>query len=437
MDNTSFAKALDKLRKADIERQLAIFCQIIKKFDTSAVKEEIPPLARWLASFEGLLSSNETVALHVSFAKLLAKTNLYAAECKSTNHSCPSRSNPLLRDQYGGPFRLPIEIWEEISRYLSRSDLKSLLLVPHPIREVASEMFWQDISLRLGVYAKPDFEIWHIERSFGIMTRILMDPPFACRVRTLKIDIEVDGGYRFDRRTNESRAYLPQIPGPLERLRELALTTIVDCSEVYHPLKEVTTTLRRLRLSTSTNIIDTIKPILSNLTHLELATPLTFISQNGFTSIFKIILASGINLESLRLKGHSILADSIHFRNRLNALPFLREFALHLTTHDHHDRNLVPAISKFLQNRPSLDSFELVAPDCLRTGFDEAWIGLNHKSWDFLSSLPGLVRLYMIVPHGLAIHKIAALIPPTVRSLKLSGISSRWLDDLFAISVRP
>jgi hypothetical protein len=106
-------------------------------------------------------------------------------------------------------------------------------------------------------------------------------------------------------------------------------------------------------------------------------------------------------------------------------------------TQDHHDRDLVPAISKFLQNRPRLDSFELVAPESLTTEFNGAWIGLTHKSWDFLSSLPGLVRLYMIVPYGLAIHKIAALIPPTVRSLKLSGISSRWLDDLFAIGVRP
>jgi hypothetical protein len=96
----------------------------------------------------------------------------------------------VLRDQIGigSPFRLPIEIWGEISRRLPRSDLKTLLLVPHPIREVASQMFWQDISLRFDVYAKPDFEIWHIERSFGIMTRILRDPSFACRVRTLKID---------------------------------------------------------------------------------------------------------------------------------------------------------------------------------------------------------------------------------------------------------
>jgi hypothetical protein len=43
---------------------------------------------------------------------------------------------------------LPIEIWREVTSWLSRADLRNLLAIRHPLREVASEFFARNIFLQ-------------------------------------------------------------------------------------------------------------------------------------------------------------------------------------------------------------------------------------------------------------------------------------------------
>lgn len=93
-------------------------------------------------------------------------------------------------------YSLPAELWYEVATWLSRPDLKTLLWVPHPLRRFACDLFFQDISLQLDVYDNvmlennPDLielEDWHSRRSLEIITRMIISPTFARRVRTLKI----------------------------------------------------------------------------------------------------------------------------------------------------------------------------------------------------------------------------------------------------------
>src|ERR1700683_5192738 len=95
-------------------------------------------------------------------------------------------------------FQLPAEIWREVASWLSRPDLRTLLLVPHPLRKFASDLFFRDIFLQFDVYAYhrgdiqlypglEELEAWHSKRSLDIMTRILRDSRFASRVRSLRV----------------------------------------------------------------------------------------------------------------------------------------------------------------------------------------------------------------------------------------------------------
>ena len=95
-------------------------------------------------------------------------------------------------------FQLPAEIWREVATWLSRPDWKTLLLVPHPLRKFASDLFFQDIFLQLDVYVYhrgdtqlnpglEELEAWHSKRALDIMTRILRDWRFASRVRSLRV----------------------------------------------------------------------------------------------------------------------------------------------------------------------------------------------------------------------------------------------------------
>jgi hypothetical protein len=102
-----------------------------------------------------------------------------------------------------GDFRsqLPAEIWREVASWLSRPDWKTLLLVPHPLRKFASDLFFRDIFLQFDVYRdvyrRGDFaqnnpsleelEAWHAKRALDIMTRIMRDWRFASRVRSLRV----------------------------------------------------------------------------------------------------------------------------------------------------------------------------------------------------------------------------------------------------------
>src|ERR1700729_4341270 len=107
----------------------------------------------------------------------------------------PPRSNAIFHGQTSASNSFPIEIWEEIFKWLPRSDIKNLLPVPHPIiHAVSSELYWREIYLRLHIFNErmemEDLQIWNIQRPFGIMTKLLRDHSFAHHVRALKISVK-------------------------------------------------------------------------------------------------------------------------------------------------------------------------------------------------------------------------------------------------------
>lgn len=221
-----------------------------------------------------------------------------------------------------------------------------------------------------------------------------------------------------------------QIPAPLDCLQELALFPIPNDPAFYEYLNKATSTLRRLRLRSDPMIFNTITPILSHLTHLELA----ICGYSYEESFFATILSTCILLQSLRLEfkiSSSLHIHSPHFRRHADSLPHLEDFGIHFAHIEGNDPDLFPAIRDFIRDRPRLLSLELVAPAYRYplTSFNGKQIGIGSQAWDFLSSLPSLIRLYMIVPYGLAIQQAAALVPRSVRSLRLTGGVVQWFRN--------
>lgn len=102
------------------------------------------------------------------------------------------------------PPRFSIEVWREIALFLPRRDLKSLLLVPHALSRIASQLLFREIDLHLtaslehgrveersrisyGETIDQDVDAWHYQRSADILTRILVDPLFSGQVRSLSV----------------------------------------------------------------------------------------------------------------------------------------------------------------------------------------------------------------------------------------------------------
>ncbi|KDR65829.1 hypothetical protein GALMADRAFT_260025 [Galerina marginata CBS 339.88] len=99
--------------------------------------------------------------------------------------------------------RVSSEIWREIALHLPRRDLKALLLVPHPLSRIASQLLFWELDLHFcsaesdddepflpdsrSSAAQRDVDNRHAQRSADILTRIITDPSFACVVRTLRI----------------------------------------------------------------------------------------------------------------------------------------------------------------------------------------------------------------------------------------------------------
>jgi hypothetical protein len=114
-----------------------------------------------------------------------------------------ANSSKLIREPDGPPC-FSAEVWRHIALYLPKRDLKSLLLVPHALSRIASQLIFCDIDLHFT--ASPDLsrsenrsknihdehgdqehDAWHYQRSADILTRILVDPVFALQVKSLSV----------------------------------------------------------------------------------------------------------------------------------------------------------------------------------------------------------------------------------------------------------
>jgi hypothetical protein len=69
--------------------------------------------------------------------------------------------------------------------------LRNLLYIAHPLRQVASELFFQHVFLHFvskeTTAVNKELIEWHSRRTIEIITRISRDDSFANRLRTLKV----------------------------------------------------------------------------------------------------------------------------------------------------------------------------------------------------------------------------------------------------------
>ena len=80
--------------------------------------------------------------------------------------------------------------------YLSKSDLRSLLLVPHALSAIASQLLLQTVNLQFGTephrrhftdILSQELDEWHARRSAEILTHLVSDPKHACHVHSLNV----------------------------------------------------------------------------------------------------------------------------------------------------------------------------------------------------------------------------------------------------------
>src|ERR1700688_2559163 len=95
----------------------------------------------------------------------------------------PPQSNAIFRGQTSARNSFPVEIWEEIFKWLPRSDIKNLLPVPHPIiHAVSSELYWSTCG---STFLTKGWK-WKIYK-FGISKGHCKLTGFLCAVGTLDV----------------------------------------------------------------------------------------------------------------------------------------------------------------------------------------------------------------------------------------------------------
>jgi hypothetical protein len=169
-------------------------------------------------------------------------------------------------------------------------------------------------------------------------------------------------------------------------------------------------------MANRSSVVPIILPIARNLTHLEL---LSSWGGTDETSLFQVILGNGEHLESLRLVGYPLQTHSVYFRQYPRSLPRLRDFGVRLVQASTTlvDPDFFPAICDFLQQRPLLESLELI-PYAQEN--DQAVFGFNECVWEFISSLQHLRILSATMLDTIPYQKMVELIPRSVKTLTVS-----------------
>ncbi|PPQ94275.1 hypothetical protein CVT25_004932 [Psilocybe cyanescens] len=383
--------------------------------------------------------------------------------------------------------RISAEIWREIALHLPRRDLKALLFIPHPLSRIASQLLFWELDLHFTgtdgdddhletyavdqrtILAQKDEDVRHAQRSADILTRIIVDPSFACAVRTLRIFAskrDKDGSVAFQTGmlTNAlpklinlrnvhisatSEGILPvlrilQTSSP--RLRGLSLKSpdgpadlsllefrhlshfaytmnivSINSSAIHSLIGQNNATLRTIALENPHPSPHWTFPA-SSLSIRNLTTIFFTGHFPAVTNAFSEILSNGRQLESFNITCCSLECSnaSSQFRSaqQANALPFLRHFAFSVQSIGRRtmDRDLFPAIAEFLRGRRSLHSLQLIA----REESIQHAVGFDAAIWGVLPSLEGLRGLKISYPSDLAPGLASWLIPRTVLALRLT-----------------
>ncbi|KAI6025488.1 hypothetical protein EDC04DRAFT_2899819 [Pisolithus marmoratus] len=394
-------------------------------------------------------------------------------EVKAIIHSQHLRPEMLLREPNGPP-RFSIEVWTQITLFLPKRDLKSLLQVPHPISRIASQLLFREIDLHLTPLHEPtgmdsgvssfddasdvdrDLDNWHHQRSADILTRILVDPQFAGQIRSLGIHAASH---------NLSQSLTFQVGMLLNALPKLSNLKRVHCSgsrdlilRAVRCIHKCIPKIQELSLELADPSVDIDIPRFKHLTHFSLTSEggdpnsthifiahsrdtlralaiqnscwhfpadslslrqLSCLEFGGHltTEMFSEILSNGYQLDSLKLSGSLECSPSPLFRQHQSALPFLRHLHIRITSLDRHvhDRDLCPSISEFVRHRTQLRTYHLFLP----CGSENRRIGFDASAWGVLPALSQLRSLAMTIPCDLALGLAGWLVPRNVSALVL------------------
>jgi len=185
--------------------------------------------------------------------------------------------------------------------------------------------------------------------------------------------------------------------------------------------------LKNLRIGSHREIIPFITPlIMGNLTHLEL----NYSPSPPSPFPFEAVLRDGAHLESLRIEEpSSFQTPSVHFRRYSHSLPQLKRFAISFSSPAsaaEYDYDLFPTICDFLRNKPGLVTLELVAPNNSKS---QKLLGFGRECWNFLTALDHLRCLSMTLTNLDDSEHYSQLIPRSVTSLTLLGLSLTLSDE--------
>lgn len=325
------------------------------------------------------------------------------------------------------------EIWVLVASFLSKSDLKMLLSVPHVLSRIASQILFQKIDLHFALDKAES------QRSADILTRIILDPDFSIHVKSLRIFVpaerEQTQSFAFQlgmisnalpKLTNVRRVHItmrwkdlqqilkmlnvhcPKLSGlsiestdgmgeltfpKFVHLKDFAFTTKGgDSSHLDSFLKHIKTRVQALAIKHRTWNYPS--PLISvrHLAHLDIG---GIFEGDSFDQI----LSNGHQLETLRLSCELHCAASPAFRAHASSLPFLRHFAFWATevARGVKDTDLFPALTEFIRGRQPL---RLLTVGCSNQHFDT--LGFNASTWGVFPSLQNLLGLTTSLPSDMA-----------------------------------
>ncbi|CAL1698561.1 unnamed protein product [Somion occarium] len=354
-----------------------------------------------------------------------------------------------------GQPRFSTEIWRQIALWLPRRDLKTLLLVPHVLSRIASQLLFRKIDLHFGS------DKWDSQRSADILTRIITDSAFANLVRTLRIFVPGRDVVPMTFQTGMLANALPKLSNlrnvhcsmrwkdmysflriletinhriyglslmPSDGTGELRFPKFKHITqfsysanggnpaEVYEFLARNKGSIRTINLQNLNWSFPSDVISIRNLTHLDFLG--TFQTDSHALAD---ILSNGHQLESLRLQCMLECSASVQFRDFPKALPFLRHFSLSLLGYRVNDYDFFPAISDFLRGRTELRTLQLIVPSA---DYAHRRLGYDANVWGVLPSLTHLQSLSATLPKDVAAAVAMWLVPRSVQSLSLHSISS-------------
>lgn len=345
------------------------------------------------------------------------------------------------------------EVWREIATFLPRRDLKTLLVLPHVLSRIASQLLFRKIDLH--------FDKEHAQQSADILTRIITDASFSSHVKTLRIFVAGRDTFPMTFQTGmlanalpkmtnlrnihcsmrwkDTFAFLRVLEGMHQRVFGLSLMPSDGVGELKFPkFKHITQfslsanagnpaqvyefmaqnrgSLRNIHLHNLSWTFPSEHLSIRNLTHLD------FLGTFPADSMgIAAILANGIQLESLRLQCVLECNASAQFREYADGLPFLRHFAFALLGYRVNDYDLFPAVSAFVADRAQLHTLHLTVPSA---DWAQRRLGYDATVWGVLPGLTGLRTLHATLPKDVAAAVAMWLVPRGVTALALYALQA-------------